>query len=156
VLLVVPFSANLQVAPRAHSRFDRGQSAIGAKGPGRHHQSGAGYGFNREESFSDVRRFKPDVVPLDLLLPDMSGRNWPRCILADFPQMRIVTITPAPSHLYAGRALDVGIHGYLSKAAPACEIVHAIRQVRAGARAIPGPVALETAECSRRGQDGNN
>ena len=81
----------------AHSRLDCGQSAIGAKGPGRHDQSGAGYDFNREESFSDVRRFKPDVVSLDLLLPDM--KNWLRCILGEFPQIRIVTITPASSHL---------------------------------------------------------
>jgi DNA-binding NarL/FixJ family response regulator len=73
-----------------------------------------------------------------------------------FPQIRIVAITSATSQIHARRALDAGIHGYLSKAAPACEVVHAIRQVRAGARPIPGPVALQITECSQRGHDGNN
>jgi two-component system NarL family response regulator len=39
--------------------------------------------------------------------------------------------------------LDAGVHGYLSKAAPGWEVLRAIREVQAGARAIPGPTACE-------------
>jgi DNA-binding NarL/FixJ family response regulator len=92
-----------------------------------------------EEALDDVRRYRPDVVTLDLLLSDMPGETLARRILAEFPQIRIVAITSAQGHIYARRALDAGIQGYLSKAAPVSELVHAIRQVQAGERMIPGP-----------------
>jgi len=76
----------------------------------------------------------------------MPGEELARRILAEFPRMRIVAITGAQGHLHARRALDAGVHGYLSKAAPGCELVRAIRQVQAGARTIPGPVPFEAAK----------
>ena len=93
-----------------------------------------------EESLADVRQYRPDVVTLDLFLPDMPGEKLIRRILAEFPQTRIVAITSAQGHAYVRRALDAGIHGYLSKAAPVCELVHAIRQVHGGGRVILGPL----------------
>ena len=95
------------------------------------------------EALDDVRRYRPDVVTLDLRLPDMRGDALARRILAEFPQIRIVVITSAQGHIHARRALDAGIHGFLSKAAPVCELVHAIRQVQAGERMIPGPKPLQ-------------
>jgi len=99
-----------------------------------------------EEAIEDVRRYRPDVVTLDLLLPDIPGEELARRILAEFPRTRIVAITSARSRMYARRALDAGVHGYLSKALPLCELVRAIRQVQAGERIVPGPVACESAE----------
>src|SRR5215472_7830843 len=98
-----------------------------------------------EEAIYDVRRYRPDVVTLDLLLPDMPGEDLARRILAEFPRTRIVAITSAQGHLNARRALDAGVHGYLSKAEPVWELVRAIRQVQAGERIIPGPVAFQPA-----------
>ena len=98
------------------------------------------------EALDDVRRYRPDVVTLDLVLPDMRGETLARHILAEFPETRIVVITSARGHRHARRALDAGIHGYLSKGSPVYEVVHAIRQVQAGERMIPGPVRLEEAQ----------
>ena len=161
VLQLVPISASLRVVPRrirvltvdSQQLVQEGLAATIDREPDMTVVATASTG---EEAFSDVRQYKPDVVTLDLLLPDMPGEELARCILAEFPQIRIVAITSAPSHIDARRALDAGIHGYLSKAAPAGEVVYAIRQVQAGAWPIPGPVALQTPECSRRGHDGNN
>ena len=99
-----------------------------------------------EEAINDARHYRPDVVTLDLLLHDMPGEELARRILAEFPETRIVAITSARGHKRARRALDAGIHGYLSKSAPVSELVRAIRQVRAGERMIPGPVPLRAAE----------
>ena len=99
-----------------------------------------------EEALDDLRQQRPDVVTLDLALPDMPGEELARRILAEFPRTRIVAITSAQSHLQARRALDAGVHGYLSKAAPVRELVRAIRRVQAGERMIPGPVALQRAQ----------
>ena len=98
-----------------------------------------------EEAIDDVRRYRPDVVTLDLLLPDMPGEDLARRILAEFPDTRIVAITSAQSYTNARRALDAGVHGFLSKAVPVCELVRAIRLVQAGKRMIPGPVAFPAA-----------
>ena len=97
-----------------------------------------------EEAMNDVRRFRPDVVTLDLLLPDMPGEYLARRILAESPETRIVAITSAHGHLQARHALDAGVHGYLSKAAPGWELVRAIREVKAGKRMIPGHASVAT------------
>jgi DNA-binding NarL/FixJ family response regulator len=97
------------------------------------------------EALDDVRRYRPDVVTLDLVLPDMRGESLVRQILAEFPQTRIVAITSARGRVQARRALDAGIHGYLSKETPVSELVHAIRQITAGERMIPGPALVEVA-----------
>ncbi|MBV8730673.1 MAG: response regulator transcription factor [Acidobacteriia bacterium] len=99
-----------------------------------------------EEALHDVRRYRPDVVTLDLLLPGMPGEELARRILAEFPRTRIVVITSAEGQLHVRRALDAGVHGYLSKALPARELVHAIRRVKAGESMIPGPVVVRTAQ----------
>src|SRR5215475_331930 len=66
-----------------------------------------------EEALADVRRYRPDVVTLDLLLPDMPGEHLARRILAEFPQTRIIAITSGQGRVEARRALDAGVHGYL-------------------------------------------
>jgi DNA-binding NarL/FixJ family response regulator len=95
------------------------------------------------EALDDVRRYRPDVVTLDLLLPDMPGEELARRILAEFPHIRIVAITSAHDHMHVRRALDAGVHGYLPKSAPLGELVDAIRQVKAGGWTVPGPVACQ-------------
>src|SRR5689334_4712643 len=59
-----------------------------------------------EEAMDDVRRYRPDVVTLDLVLPDMRGEDLARRILAQFPSTRIVAITSGHGHMDARRALD--------------------------------------------------
>jgi DNA-binding NarL/FixJ family response regulator len=98
------------------------------------------------EALDDVRRYRPDVVTLDILLPDMPGEDLARQIRSEFPRTRIVAITSAQGHIHARRALDAGVHGYLSKAVQVCELIHAIRRVQAGATMIPGPAPLQVAE----------
>jgi len=100
--------------------------------------------YSGEEAIADVRRYRPDVVTLDLLLPDMPGEDLARQILAEFPGTRIVAITSAHGHRHMRRALDAGVHGYLSKAVSVSDLVDAIRRVHAGERVLPAQVALHT------------
>src|SRR5437667_2619124 len=46
-----------------------------------------------EEALAEVRRYRPDVVTLDLVLPDMPGEDLARRILTEFPRTRLVAIT---------------------------------------------------------------
>jgi DNA-binding NarL/FixJ family response regulator len=103
------------------------------------------------EAIEEIARHRPDLVTLDLHLPDMPGEILARRIRADYPQTRIVAITSARGHVAARRALDAGVHGYLSKSVPVTELVRAIRRVQAGERIVPGPVACR--DSSSAGED---
>jgi DNA-binding NarL/FixJ family response regulator len=113
--------------------------------------------INREEDLTVVakastgrqtldcnRWYRPDVVTLDLVLPDLRGDDLARRNLPQFPRTRIIAITEARTPAQARRPLYAGVHGYLSKAATGPELVGAMRQVRAGATTISGlePVKL--------------
>jgi DNA-binding NarL/FixJ family response regulator len=97
------------------------------------------------EALEDARRYRPDVVTLDLVLPDMPGHNLVRRILKEYPETRLIAITSSHCKTDAQRALDAGLHGYLSKASPGSELIDAIRQVHKGRRVIPGPMPSEAA-----------
>ena len=101
---------------------------------------------NTEEALRAVRRYHPDVVTLDLELPDSAGEDLARRILRDFPGTRIVAIISLEGYVPARRAMDAGVHGYVSKAAPPYELVRAIRRVNAGGRAIPGRISFSAAK----------
>lgn len=102
--------------------------------------------FSGDEAIESIQRHYPDIVTLDLLLPDMRAEDSAEAILTEFPRTRLVAIASAGDHIPVQRALDAGIHGHVSKAASKFELVQAIRQVQGGSRAIPGPVASQLDE----------
>src|SRR5262249_5084832 len=97
------------------------------------------------EALDDIRRYRPDIVTVDLLLPDVTGEDLVRRILAEFPGTQIVAVTSVLDHMNTRRALDAGGRGYVSKAAAARELIQAIREVHAGRSVIPGPIPCDSA-----------
>ena len=72
----------------------------------------------------------PHVVVLDLKLPDAQGGDGVARFARDGRGVVVFTAYDGDEDVY--RALEAGARGYLLKGAPAAEIAHAIRQVRAG------------------------
>lgn len=98
------------------------------------------------EALAAYRKYRPDVVTLDLQLPDISGEELASQILAEFPQARIVVITSARGDVRMMRALKAGVRGFFLKGMPNEELVEAIRSVYAGRRVVPRQVASALAE----------
>jgi DNA-binding NarL/FixJ family response regulator len=98
------------------------------------------------EGLEAFRRLRPDVLTLDLLLPDMSGDDLAKRIMAEFPGARMVVITSARGDVHMLRALESGVRGYVLKGMPQKELVDVIRQVHAGKKVIPRQVASNIAE----------
>lgn len=88
-----------------------------------------------------AQRLRPSIVIMDLLLPDMSGIDATKRILAFLPQTRVIMLSSRHTieHVYA--ALRAGAIGYVVKDAPADELLQAVRLVREGKRYLSPQVA---------------
>ncbi|MEP7362402.1 MAG: response regulator transcription factor [Acidobacteriota bacterium] len=98
------------------------------------------------EAIRQFREYKPDVVTIDLHLPDMPGEVLASRIRTEFPDARIVAITSARGDVHLLRALEAGVKGVVWKGMANSELLDAIRQVHAGKRTIPRQVATMLAE----------
>ena len=75
---------------------------------------------------------RPDVVLMDLMLPDGDGAAATVQIRAAAPNTRVVLITSASGHDIIGRAIDAGCSGLLSKTEPVANVRSAIHRAGAG------------------------
>lgn len=81
-------------------------------------------------------RVRPDVVLMDLLMPDMDGVAATRALRELDPQARIVILSSTYDSDLIERALQAGACGYLLKHATALEIAEAIRKAHSGHTAL--------------------
>ncbi|MFD7009802.1 MULTISPECIES: response regulator transcription factor [Rhodococcus] len=83
---------------------------------------------------SEVRRLRPDVVLMDVRMPEMNGLDAARIILsAGFdPPVRVLMLTTFDVDDYVYEALSIGASGFMLKDAPAEELIRAVRVVADG------------------------
>ena len=77
-------------------------------------------------------RLKPDVVLLDIRLPDGTGIDACRAILKNSPESRVLILTSLLDDTVVDDAIRAGAHGYLLKEIDVRGLVTAIRDVAAG------------------------
>jgi DNA-binding NarL/FixJ family response regulator len=92
----------------------------------------------------------PDVVLMDLRMPDVDGVEATRAIVTADSGARIVALTSYEGDADIYRALDAGARGYLLKDMLGTEVIGAIRAVMSGRRVIPPEVAGRLAEFTPR------
>jgi DNA-binding NarL/FixJ family response regulator len=98
------------------------------------------------EAIEQFRKHRPDVVLMDLRLPDISGIDAMIAICKDFPEARVIVVTTVEGDAEITRALAGGARGYVLKSMPPKDLVEVIRQVNAGKKRIPNEVAARLAE----------
>jgi DNA-binding NarL/FixJ family response regulator len=103
----------------------------------------AGSGAEALELF---RKMQPDITLVDLRLPDMSGHELTRQILAQSSNARVIVLTSFEGDADIERALAAGARGYVVKGMVREELLGAIRAVHAGKKHVHGPVAEKLAE----------
>lgn len=82
---------------------------------------------NAAEALEAVRLLKPDVVLMDIGLPDMSGIEATREIRKQHPDVAVVALTIHEDEEYFFKMLDAGARGYVPKRAAPEELITAIR-----------------------------
>ena len=94
------------------------------------------------EALELTRTLRPDVIVMDLSLPDEDGARATADILRVSPETRVLVLTMHEDVAYVRAALDAGALGYVLKRAADVELVLAIRTIAAGANYIhPGLAA---------------
>lgn len=96
-----------------------------------------------------VHELQPDVVLLDVRLPDISGIEVARQLRAEFPAVKVLVVTGYDEIGYARALLQLGVRGYLAKSASGAELIAAVRAVAAGNQVL-------TAEAARVIIEGRN
>lgn len=104
-----------------------------------------GAAANGKEAIEAFRRLKPDVVLLDLQLPDLNGIEVLIAIRSEFPNARIIILTTFERDVEVQRALKAGAQGYLLKSSPPKQMLDTIRQVHNGKKSVAREVADELA-----------
>lgn len=79
-----------------------------------------------------VAQVRPDVMVLDLTLPDADGLEGLTMLRRHFPWLRVVILSMHAEHRYAAAALRAGALAYVSKGVAATELVQAVRSAARG------------------------
>ena len=88
-----------------------------------------------------VEELQPDIVVMDISMPDMSGAEATERIKRDFPNVKTIALTAHEEHGYIGQMLQAGASGYVLKLAAAEELIKAIRLVATGGAYLDPTVA---------------
>lgn len=92
-----------------------------------------------------ARRLEPDVVILDVRMPNLNGIEAARRIVAQRPASRVLIVSAYDDQQYVLEALRVGAAGYLLKTAPSAELVSAVRAVASGATVLQESISRRLA-----------
>lgn len=84
------------------------------------------------EALERVQRLRPQVLILDLSLPDISGLEIIRRVHQSAPEVAIVVLTMHESREYFFRALQAGVSGYVLKAGGLSDLVLAVQAAARG------------------------
>lgn len=75
---------------------------------------------------------KPDVILMDIQMPELDGVAATKAILAEQPDAKVIILTMYRQDRYVFEAVKVGARGYMLKDASATELIDAIRRVAGG------------------------
>jgi two-component system, NarL family, response regulator LiaR len=96
---------------------------------------------NGHEALDLALGLQPDVVVMDIAMPELSGVEATRLLRAQAPSVRVLVLTAYDDDPYIYGLLDAGASGYILKTAESREIVRAVRATAAGQSAIDPAVA---------------
>ena len=88
-----------------------------------------GEASNGREALTRVGELEPDIVLMDIAMPEMDGLEATRRVKEDYPNTRVLILTQHDSQEYVTPLLQAGASGYVLKRSGGREVVAAIRQV---------------------------
>lgn len=96
---------------------------------------------NGLEVVRSVRKNRPDIILMDIRMPEMDGVVCTQIIKENYPDIKIIIVTTFDDDEYVFNALKYGASGYMLKGASMKELSDAIRKVYLGNAMINGDIA---------------
>lgn len=87
---------------------------------------------NGRQAVTAVGKHRPDIVIMDISMPDMDGLEATRIIRAEHPAVQVLILTMHESDEFFFRALEAGAAGYIVKKAAMDDLVSGVRDVARG------------------------
>ncbi len=105
-----------------------------------------GEAANGREAVERAIQMRPDVVLMDIGMPELDGMAATRRITKVNPAIRVLVLTVHETEDYFFRVLEAGAHGFLVKDAAATELVAAVKAVHHGGIFLHPPMARRLVE----------
>jgi DNA-binding NarL/FixJ family response regulator len=96
---------------------------------------------NGVEAIQQTERLRPDVILMDLVMPEMDGVSAMRRLRDDHPEIRVVVLTSFLEEEHLLPAMRAGAAGYLLKNAEPSDLARAVRAAHSGEAIIDPTVA---------------
>ena len=100
-----------------------------------------GEATNGNEALEKVHKLRPDVVILDISMPELDGLEAIRQIRAKFPQTKILVLSMHESVHMVRRVIQAGAQGYVLKSDLGECLVNAVKSITAGERFLTSRVS---------------
>ena len=109
------------------------------------------------EAIFEARATKPDVILLDVVMPEQSGLEAIPTLLHEHPEVKILVLSMQDDPQYVREAFAAGASGYVLKEAADSEVVAAVREVARGGRYVHPELGARLiaaeAEAERRAEE---
>jgi two-component system, NarL family, response regulator LiaR len=109
----------------------------------------AGEAESCEQALELLSEQQPDVILMDLVMPEVDGAVATRLIKAAYPAVQVIALTSFKEQDLVHAALQAGAVGYLLKNIPANELADAIRSAHRGRMTLAPEVSRQLIESSR-------
>jgi two-component system, NarL family, response regulator NreC len=87
---------------------------------------------NGREAVEAAEELKPDIVVMDVAMPELNGIEATRRLASSLPHTRVIALSMHKDSFYVRETLRAGARGYLLKDSPAGDLVSAVRAVASG------------------------
>ena len=105
-----------------------------------------GEASNGREAIQQFRVLRPDITLMDLQMPEMNGLDALIAIRNESPDAKVIMLTTYTGDVQILRALKAGAQGYLLKSTLHRDLLHTVRAVYAGKKALSPEASYEVAE----------
>ncbi|VGO17299.1 Transcriptional regulatory protein DegU [Pontiella desulfatans] len=111
---------------------------------------------NGREALAVAAKAAPDVVVMDINIPELNGIDATRQLCARFPHMKVIGLSVHTKGRMVSEMLDAGAMGYVPKSSAAQDLINAIRSVMAGNMYVSPEVLGDFVELRSRAAPGKS
>lgn len=115
-----------------------------------------GEASNGREGLDQVKQLEPDIVLMDVAMPEMNGLEATRAITGRFPHVKVLILTQHDNREYIEQLLHAGAAGYVLKRSGGREVVTAIHEVYEKGAFLESAVARELLASYKKSEDSSD